>query len=68
MDDLAERHAELVVTKHGRPIVKVGPVEHRSPSPIGFLRGIVTIHDDIVTPDLAAWQMSDSDPLGGVTW
>jgi len=45
MDDLAERHAELVVTKHGRPMVKIGPVEDTSPSPIGFLRGIVIVHE-----------------------
>ena len=68
MDDLATRHAELVVTKHGRPIVKVGPVSDTSPSPIGFLSGVVIIHDDIVSPDVAAWSMSESDPLGGVTW
>ncbi len=68
MDDLAARHAEIIVTKHGRPIVKIGPVNNTPPSPIGYLRGIVQVHGDIVSPDFAAWEMSDSDPLGGVTW
>lgn len=68
MDDLATRFAEVVVTKHGRPVVRVGPVEQASPSPIGFLSGVVTIHGDIVSSDPAAWRMSDSDPLGGVKW
>jgi hypothetical protein len=68
MDDLSTRHAEMVVTKHGRPIVKIGPVSDDVPSPIGFLRGTVTIHGDIVSPDIAAWEMSDTDPLGGVKW
>lgn len=68
MDDLAARHAEIIVTKHGRPIVKIGPVNSTPPSPIGYLRGIVPAHGDIVSPDFAAWEMSDSDPLGGVTW
>ena len=68
MDDLAARHAELIVTKHGRPIVKIGPVDDTVASPVGFMRGLVPTHGDIVSPDFAAWEMSDSDPLGGVTW
>lgn len=68
MDDLATRHAEVIVTKHGRPIVKVGPVDDTAVSPIGFLLGMLPTHGDIVSPDFAAWEMSGSDPLGGVTW
>ena len=68
MDDLAARNAEVIVTKHGRPIVKVGPVDDTPLSPIGFLRGMMLSHGDIVSPDFAAWEMSDSDPLGGVSW
>jgi len=68
MDDLASRHAEIIVTKHGRPIVKIGPVDDVPQSPIGFMRGIVILHGDIVSPDFDAWEMSDSDPLGGVKW
>lgn len=67
MDDLAARNAEIIVTKHGRPIVKVGPVDDTPMSPIGFLQGTI-IHGDIVSPDFDAWEMSDSDPLGGVSW
>ena len=68
MDDLAARRAEIIVTKHGRPVVKVGPVDDTPLSPIGFLRGMMLSHGDIVSPDFAAWEMSDSDPLGGVSW
>ena len=68
MDDLSARHGEIVVTKYGRPVVKVVPVTTTSASPIGFLRGMVGADGDIVAPDFAAWELSDSDPLGGVTW
>ncbi len=68
MDDVAKRQAPLIVTKHGKPMVKVGPADDTPSSPIGFLRGTVIVHDDIVSPDHAAWAMSDSDPLGGVAW
>ena len=68
MDDLAARHAEIIVTKHGRPIVKVGPVDDAVASPVGFMRGLLPANGDIVSPDFEAWEMSDSDPLGSVTW
>lgn len=68
MDEVAARHAEIVVTKHGRPIVKIGPVDATAPSPVGFLRGILTMHGDIASPDFAAWEMSDTDPIGSVKW
>lgn len=68
MDDLAARQSEIVITKHGRPVVKVGPVDNTPLSPIGFLRGVFAADVDIVAPDFAAWEMSDADPLGGVAW
>lgn len=63
MDDLAARGAEIVVTKHGRPVVRVGPVQQATVSPVGFLRGTVVRHGDIVSADNVAWRSSDSDPL-----
>ena len=68
MDDLAARHGEIVITKHGRPVVKVGPIDQMPPSPIGFLRGVFAAEADVVAPDFAAWEMSDTDPLGGAAW
>ena len=38
MDELASQQPEIVVTKHGRPVVKVGPVNANAPSPVGFPR------------------------------
>lgn len=63
MDDLAARHAEIVVTKHGRPVVKVGPVSSMPASPLGFLRSTVIRHAANIGPDRASWQESTSDPL-----
>ena len=68
MDDLAARQGEIVITKHGRPVVKVGPVDNTPRSPIGFLRGVFAADADFVSPDFAAWEMSDADPLGSAAW
>lgn len=63
MDDLAARHGEIVVTKHGRPVVKVGPVDPTPPSPVGFLRNTVIGQADLISPDHDAWHGASSDPL-----
>ena len=65
MDEVAESRIPVVVTKHGRPVVKVVPVEETSLSPVGFLRGSIVRQHDIVAPDHEAWRSAESDPLGG---
>lgn len=63
MDDVASRGAEIIVTKHGRPVVRVSPAADSIASPVGFLRGSVVSHGDIVGPDVAQRESSASDPL-----
>ena len=63
MDEIAARHIEVIVTKHGRPVVKVGPVDPVVPSPVGFLRGTIIDDAGLVDPEYDSWEMSDSDPL-----
>ncbi|MBI1810008.1 MAG: type II toxin-antitoxin system Phd/YefM family antitoxin [Gemmatimonadetes bacterium] len=64
MDEVAASGVELIVTKHGRPVVKVGPVDEVAPaSPFGFLGGTVVGHGDIVAPDHESWRVSPADPL-----
>lgn len=64
MDEVAASHVELVVTKHGRPVVKVGPVADVAPaSPFGFLQGTVIGYGNIVEPDHESWRASGADPL-----
>lgn len=63
MDDIARTHSEIIVTKHGRPVVRVSPVEPPSVSPVGFLAGSVVSHGDIVSSNEALWTESTTDPL-----
>jgi prevent-host-death family protein len=63
MDDLAARGAELIVTKHGKPVVKVGPVTQAAASPFGFMRHSVVRYGDIVGPEHDHWGDSPTDPL-----
>lgn len=63
MDQVEAQGTELVITKHGRPVAKLVPVDPRPESPFGFLRGTVVAHGDIVGPEHEAWRQSSSDPL-----
>ncbi len=53
--DRVDRTGEtVVVTKRGRPVAKVVPVE--SPG-AGTLKGSVTFHADVVGPILDDWEV-----------
>ena len=67
MDEVEAQRTEFVVTKHGRPVVRVGPVDRTPPSPFGFLRNTVVSQADIVSPEPDAWRMSEADPIGADT-
>ena len=63
MDDLTTRGAEVIVTKHGRPVVRVIPAAATPASPLGFLRGTIVRHGDLVSAAEALWAPSSTDPL-----
>lgn len=63
MDDIARTGKELIVTKHGRPVVRLSAVSDTGLSPWGFLAGSVVGHGDIVSADDALWATSPTEPL-----
>ena len=50
LDQVAETGAEFVVTKRGRPVARVSPVE-----PPPDLKGSIVREGDIVSPTGEAW-------------
>ena len=56
MDEVQESHREIVITKHGRPVAKLVPVEDVPADAFGALRGSVRYVGDIVSPDPEAWE------------
>lgn len=65
MDKVKERNAEYIVTKRGKPVARLAPVDSAPQSPFGFMRGTVLEARDIVGPDAEAWEESTTDPLLG---
>ena len=55
MDEVRATRRPIVITKRGKPVAKVVPVEEETPSLFGRLKGTVTIHGDILSPSDVDW-------------
>ena len=55
MDDVREQRQEIVITKRGRPVAKLVPIDE-APALFGAMRGSVTILGDIVAPTGESWE------------
>jgi prevent-host-death family protein len=57
MDRVAAEGSTLVVTKRGRPVVRIGPADPEVPRPLfGYLRSTAKIKGNIVEPLGEAWE------------
>ena len=52
MDEVHAKRETVVITKRGKPVEKLAPVEEQTDDLFGFLRGKVTIVGDVVSPAL----------------
>ena len=60
MDEVEATHEPIVITKRGKPVAKLVPIENAGKDVIfGFLEGKGRITGDIVSPvfDLDEWEM-----------
>jgi len=57
MDRVDASHEEVIVTKHGKPVVKIVPVSPEPSRPLfGYLKGSVMISGDIIKPIDESWN------------
>ncbi len=58
MDLVQEKQEEIIITKHGKSIAKLVPMDEdkKNVSPIGFLKGKITIKEDITKPIDVKWR------------
>jgi prevent-host-death family protein len=65
MDDVAATHAEVIITKYGRPVAKLVPVDQEVPDSFGALAGTVEyLEEDLVSPDHDLWESPGSGAGG----
>ncbi len=56
MDEVERKRKEIVITKRGRPVAKLVPVEGDSNKLFGGMRGTIRITGDIVSPIGEPWN------------
>lgn len=58
MDQVQQTKEEIVITKHGKPVAKLVPIEETttSQSIVGFMKGSVQVVGDIVSAVDEDWE------------
>lgn len=59
MDEVRAKRETVVITKRGKPVAKLVPIEAQSDDLFDSLRGKVTIVGDIVSPALTLKEWGD---------
>jgi prevent-host-death family protein len=56
LDEVQQTRKEIVITKRGRPVARLVPVEKEVPTLFGRMKGTIKILGDIVGPTGEAWE------------
>jgi prevent-host-death family protein len=62
IDDVYDKHEEVIITKHGKPMARLVPLadaQGKRPSLFGAMRGLATITGDLVEPIIPAEDWDD---------
>ena len=59
MDEVQWKRESVLITKRGKPVAKLVPVDGAKDDIFGFLKGKVTILGDVVSPALTPEEWGD---------
>ena len=59
MEDVRKTRRQLIVTRHGRPIVRVVPCAEEVEPVFGFLKGTLTSYSYLTSPINEDWDAND---------
>lgn len=59
MDEVQAKRQAVVITKRGRPVAKLVPVEDEKDDIFGFYKGKITILGDVVSPVFTPEEWGD---------
>jgi len=61
MDEVQAKHQSVVITKRGKPVAKLVPVEKEKDDVFGFMKGkgTIEIKGDIISPVLTPKEWGD---------
>lgn len=59
MDKVYEQHISIIITKHGKPVARLVPIEETPVDFFGCLKNTVSIKGDIINPIEAQWEANE---------
>ena len=59
MDEVQKKRETIVITKHGKPVVRIVPADQDKDEIYGFLKGKGKITGDVVSPALTPKEWGD---------
>jgi prevent-host-death family protein len=59
MDEVAAKRQSVVITKRGKPVAKLVPVEQEKDDIFGFMKGKGKVTGDVVSPGLTPEEWGD---------
>ena len=59
MDEVQAKRESVLITKRGKPVAKLVPVEKQKDDIFGFLKGKIKVTGDIVSPALTPEEWGD---------
>ena len=60
IDGVARKRNVVVVTKHGKAVARIIPINDEAPQPIfGFAKGRVSVYGDILEPVETYWEAAE---------
>ena len=59
LDEVQRQRKEFVITKRGKPVAKLVPIDHRRPSFFGSMKGTMEITGDIISPIDVEWEADE---------
>ena len=59
MDDVNEKHISIIITKHGKPIAKLIPIEETPMDLFGCMADAIIINKEIIEPINIHWEANE---------
>jgi prevent-host-death family protein len=61
MDEVQSKRESVLITKRGKPVAKLVPVEKEKDDIFGFFKGKIEINGDIVSPAFGADEWDEHE-------
>ena len=59
IDRVVRSCVPVIITRRGRPVAKLVPLEEEPVELFGFLKGSITVHGDVVEPVDVTWEAGE---------